>query len=73
VSRLLSTSFVDGSFVEGITGAVGYTPLVRLQKLSAATGCNILAKCEFQNPAGSVKCDNKKKIFFFLLSIGVNH
>ena len=55
VSRLLNSSFVDGHYVQGITGAVGFTPLIKLQKLSAQTGCNILAKAEFQNPAGSVK------------------
>ncbi|MFW6167504.1 MAG: cysteine synthase A, partial [Ralstonia sp.] len=30
-------------------------PLVRLEKLSAETGCEILAKAEFLNPGGSVK------------------
>ena len=53
-NRSLS-SFVEGSFVSGITGAVGFTPLVRLHKLSDLTGCNILAKCEWMNPGGSVK------------------
>ena len=28
---------------------------LRLEKLSKATGCNILAKSELQNPGGSVK------------------
>ena len=28
---------------------------VRLEKLSKATGCNIVAKSELQNPGGSVK------------------
>ena len=34
---------------------IGNTPLVRLHGPSEATGCEILAKCEFMNPGGSVK------------------
>ncbi len=34
---------------------VGNTPLVRLGGPSEATGCDILGKCEFLNPGGSVK------------------
>jgi cysteine synthase A len=40
---------------EGFTGAVGRTPLIRLQSLSELTGCEILGKAEFMNPGGSVK------------------
>ena len=40
---------------EGFIGTVGNTPLIRLTKLSEATGCNILGKAEFLNPGGSVK------------------
>ncbi|UBM09338.1 cysteine synthase A [Cupriavidus metallidurans] len=39
----------------GFIGAVGNTPLIRLGKLSAETGCEILGKAEFLNPGGSVK------------------
>lgn len=35
--------------------AVGNTPLLRLRGPSEATGCEIYGKCEFMNPAGSVK------------------
>jgi len=35
--------------------AVGNTPLIRLTKASAATGCEILGKAEFLNPGQSVK------------------
>lgn len=35
--------------------AIGNTPLVRLKAASEATGCDILGKCEFMNPGGSVK------------------
>ena len=39
----------------GFIGAVGNTPLIRLGKLSAETGCEILGKAEFMNPGQSVK------------------
>lgn len=35
--------------------AVGNTPLVRLNRLSEETGCEILGKAELLNPGGSVK------------------
>src|ERR1700681_1484011 len=35
--------------------AVGHTPLIRLQRLSEESGCEILGKAEFMNPGGSVK------------------
>jgi cysteine synthase len=34
---------------------IGNTPLVRLKRPSEATGCEILAKCEFANPGASIK------------------
>lgn len=43
------------SVLDGFTGAIGNTPLLRLGKLSAETGCEILGKAEFMNPGGSVK------------------
>ncbi|KUL92563.1 hypothetical protein ZTR_02352 [Talaromyces verruculosus] len=42
-------------WVNGLTEAIGNTPLIRLKRLSEETGCNILGKAEFQNPGGSVK------------------
>jgi cysteine synthase len=39
----------------GFVDLVGNTPLVRLNRVSDATGCEILGKCEFLNPGGSVK------------------
>jgi cysteine synthase A len=41
--------------VQGFCGAIARTPLVRIESLSAATGCEILGKAEFLNPGGSVK------------------
>jgi len=35
--------------------AIGTTPLIRLNRASEATGCEILGKAEFMNPGGSVK------------------
>ena len=35
--------------------SIGNTPLIRLNRLSDATGCEILGKAEFMNPGGSVK------------------
>ena len=40
---------------DGLVGAIGNTPLIRLRGVSEATGCNILGKAEFMNPGGSVK------------------
>ena len=38
-----------------LADAVGNTPLIRLNALSDATGCEILGKAEFLNPGQSVK------------------
>jgi cysteine synthase A len=40
---------------DGFVGAVGNTPLIRLNSFSEETGCEILGKAEFLNPGGSVK------------------
>ena len=39
----------------GIIEAIGNTPLLKLERVSAATGCTILGKAEFMNPGQSVK------------------
>jgi cysteine synthase A len=39
----------------GFIESIGNTPLIRLNRASAATGCEILGKAEFMNPGGSVK------------------
>ncbi|KAL1945924.1 hypothetical protein VTO73DRAFT_1926 [Trametes versicolor] len=41
--------------VQGVTGLIGNTPLVRINSLSDALGVEILGKAEFMNPGGSVK------------------
>ena len=39
----------------GFLGSIGNTPLIRLERASRETGCEILGKAEFLNPGGSVK------------------
>ena len=39
----------------GFMEAIGNTPLIRLNKVSDLTGCDIYGKAEFMNPGGSVK------------------
>ncbi len=41
--------------IQRLVECVGNTPLIRLNHLSDATGCEILGKAEFMNPGGSVK------------------
>lgn len=41
--------------VNGFVGAIGNTPLIRLNKISDETGCEVLGKAEFMEPGGSVK------------------
>jgi cysteine synthase A len=38
-----------------VVDAIGNTPLIRLNRASEATGCEILGKAEFMNPGQSVK------------------
>ncbi|MDP7604445.1 MAG: cysteine synthase A [Alphaproteobacteria bacterium] len=40
---------------QGFIDSIGRTPLIRLNRLSDETGCEILGKAEFLNPGGSVK------------------
>jgi cysteine synthase len=41
--------------VSGVLGSMGQTPMIRLARLSALTGCEIFGKAEHMNPGGSVK------------------
>ncbi len=45
----------SGNIKSSLIDCIGNTPLVKLPKFSAETGVEILAKCEFMNPCGSVK------------------
>ncbi|XXG79560.1 hypothetical protein AAC387_Pa09g0602 [Persea americana] len=49
------TSISKNRTRKGLVDAIGNTPLIRINSLSEATGCEILAKAEFLNPGGSVK------------------
>ncbi len=40
---------------QDVAAAIGNTPLIKLKKASALTGCTILGKAEFMNPGQSVK------------------
>ena len=42
-------------FYNGMIEAIGNTPMIKIKKASAETGCNILGKAEFMNPGQSVK------------------
>lgn len=42
-------------YFDGLLESIGNTPLIKLRKASALTGCTILGKAEFLNPGGSVK------------------
>ena len=41
--------------LENILQYIGNTPLVKLNKVTKTLKCNVYAKCEFLNPAGSIK------------------
>jgi cysteine synthase len=47
---------------DGTVDAIGNTPLIKLERASAATGCTILGKAEFLNPGQSVKDRPAKQI-----------
>jgi hypothetical protein len=40
------------SILDGFMASIGNTPLIKLEKLSKESGCNILVKCEYMNPGG---------------------
>ena len=41
--------------LDSILDATGHTPMVRLSRIGRDLPCELLAKCEFMNPGGSVK------------------
>ena len=43
------------TITNSVLDLIGNTPLLRLNRLSEETGCEILGKCEFLNPGQSVK------------------
>jgi cystathionine beta-synthase len=57
---------------DDITDCVGNTPLVRINNITQADGikCEILAKCEFLNPGGSVKDRIGRRMIMDALNTG---
>lgn len=55
MSAMPSAAKLNDFVAANVLGLIGNTPLVRLQGASARSGANILGKCEFLNPGGSVK------------------
>ncbi|MCA9277352.1 MAG: pyridoxal-phosphate dependent enzyme, partial [Phycisphaerales bacterium] len=54
----MTTTTMSGSKIEAknsILDAIGNTPLVRLNKIPEPGSATVYAKCEFMNPAGSIK------------------
>ena len=45
----------DNTIYDSICDAVGQTPMVRLSRIGHDLPCELLGKCEFMNPGGSVK------------------
>jgi cystathionine beta-synthase len=45
----------SGSLINSIADAIGQTPMVRLSRIAGDLPHNLLGKCEFLNPGGSVK------------------
>lgn len=43
------------AYASSLADAIGNTPLIKLRRASEETGCTILGKAEFMNPAQSVK------------------
>lgn len=53
----LETRDFSATIKDSILDCVGNTPLVRVNNITKAEGieCEVLVKCEFMNPAGSIK------------------
>ena len=54
-SKQLGSKDLSMTIYKDLPDAVGNTPMVRLNKASEITGCEILGKAEFMNPGQSVK------------------
>lgn len=48
-------NIITNNVYDHMTDLIGNTPLVKLQRASRETGCDIYGKCEFMNPSSSVK------------------
>jgi len=45
----------DQAILDSILDSTGATPMVRLSRIGKGLSCELLGKCEFMNPGGSVK------------------
>jgi hypothetical protein len=52
---VLSAAMSEQQIHDSILDTVGHTPMVRLSRLGKGLPGELLAKCEFMNPGGSVK------------------
>lgn len=50
VKPLSKRQLVSDNVYDGMVDAIGNTPLIKLQRASRETGCNIYGKAEFMNP-----------------------
>jgi len=48
-------SSANATILDSILDATGMTPMVRLSRIGKTLPCELLGKCEFMNPGGSVK------------------
>lgn len=55
VDRAIPLGGTCMTYVDSTVQAIGNTPLIKLRRASEETGCTILGKAEFMNPAQSVK------------------
>ena len=51
----MTALYHESAWQDDMQTAIGNTPLIKLRRASAETGCTILGKAEFMNPGGSVK------------------
>jgi len=51
----MSTAMSNATILDSILDATGMTPMVRLARIGKSLPCELLGKCEFMNPGGSVK------------------
>ncbi|KGJ94890.1 cysteine synthase A [Colwellia psychrerythraea] len=55
ILRHSTAANITNNIANNITNLIGNTDLLRINSLSKLTGCEILLKCEQQNPGGSIK------------------
>ena len=58
----LFITHADAIQQSGIEAAISNTPLIKLESISKATGCEVYGKAEWLNPTGSVKDRAAKQI-----------